>query len=506
MQICDNECWNNNQGIAVGNFNATNAAVPVWGNADPDVISVLVAANNCHDNSGCGIGVSGRAISVEGNLITDNGLASSSGTGILANMSYSRVAANMITGASQFGIDAGGSINSDIAHNFICSATVGINPGGSQNMRVSHNYLQDCTSWAVTVYNVESSGAAGSFNLATTNMALTDNWISFSSPTAGGIYLLDAPQQVLVARNAFFGSDSANIANCLWAHTDSVIIEGNHWNNTQRFICNPLQVGSLEQVQFPDIADSIMITYAPGGVQSMQSLHQASSLGQITFIKVTAGGSGYTQATVAVAGSGTGCTAVANITDGVIIGIGVTNPGGGYGGIGASASVTVTGDGTGATATASVGLPVLEERRLKVECNSAVVFARSISQPLQDNWTLFDFTAPANSGVEWIGTFGSWRAVQFPPGDYLTFTGDGTLILRSAGAADLILKPAAGGNVRICSEAEGYGAMSLIGRGAPVNVVAAPPGSDYRNLNGGTGATFWIKGSGQDASGWIAVA
>jgi hypothetical protein len=48
--------------------------------------------------------------------------------------------------------------------------------------------------------------------------------------------------------------------------------------------------------------------------------------------------------------------------------------------------------------------------------------------------------------------------------------------------------------------------MSLIGRGSPVGVVVAPPGSDYRNLNGGAGATFWVKASAQDASGWVAVA
>jgi hypothetical protein len=190
----------------------------------------------------------------------------------------------------------------------------------------------------------------------------------------------------------------------------------------------------------------------------MLSLHQVASLGQITYIKVTNGGSGYTQATVIVSGSGSGCTAVANITNGVIIGIAVTSSGGGYGGIGATANVTITGDGTGATAQASVGLPVLEERRLRVECNSAVQFSR------------------------------------------------GTLILRSAGSADLILKPAPGGHVRLCSDTEGYGAMSLIGRGSPIGVVVASPGSDYRNLNGGAGATFWIKTSGQDASGWIAVA
>ena len=42
--------------------------------------------------------------------------------------------------------------------------------------------------------------------------------------------------------------------------------------------------------------------------------------------------------------------------------------------------------------------------------------------------------------------------------------------------------------------------------GAPQGKAAAPPGSDYRNLDGGTGATLWVKTIGTGASGWVAVA
>jgi hypothetical protein len=36
--------------------------------------------------------------------------------------------------------------------------------------------------------------------------------------------------------------------------------------------------------------------------------------------------------------------------------------------------------------------------------------------------------------------------------------------------------------------------------------VAAPPGSDFRNLNGGPGNTFWVKQANTDATGWMAIA
>ena len=42
VQVAGNRCWGNDRGIAIGNFNATNAQPPAWGHANPDVLTVLV--------------------------------------------------------------------------------------------------------------------------------------------------------------------------------------------------------------------------------------------------------------------------------------------------------------------------------------------------------------------------------------------------------------------------------------------------------------------------------
>ena len=60
--------------------------------------------------------------------------------------------------------------------------------------------------------------------------------------------------------------------------------------------------------------------------------------------------------------------------------------------------------------------------------------------------------------------------------------------------------------VRIISDTEPTGAVELIGRGSPLNVVSAPAGSTFRNLNGGVGSTFWVKQSGTGSGNWVAVA
>ena len=410
----------------------------------------------------------------------------------------------MVTGAGQFGIDSGGSINLDVSGNHVTGAAVGINPGGSQGVRVTNNMLQD-NGWAVLVYNVETDGAGNNFGISTSNLSITGNTIGISAASGGGIYLIDAPQMVLIADNNFIGTNGAAISQCLYAHTDSAIIERNRWNAAQRLFANPSGINGLQTVQLPDIADDVMLSSAPAGVQSIQTLRQLAVTGQIGFVKVTAGGAGYTHATVTIGGTGTGATATALVANGAVIGIALTSLGAGYGADGGIATATISGDGSGATAFASVGLPLIEGRRIRIACNVATRFTRIGSMPFQENWTLSDVTVPANATVTFTVTFGAWRADAVPLADYITSPGDGSLLLRTMPGTDLTLRPATSGHVRVSTDDDPGGYIAAIGHGSPDGVVAAPPGSDYRNLDGGPGKTLWIKQAGSDAQGWFAI-
>ncbi len=80
--------------------------------------------------------------------------------------------------------------------------------------------------------------------------------------------------------------------------------------------------------------------------------------GALTGVSVTAGGTGYTSATVSIAGGGgTGATATATVSGGAVTRITLTNPGSGYQ---STPLVTITGNGKGATA-AAVGIPMLRK-------------------------------------------------------------------------------------------------------------------------------------------------
>lgn len=510
VQVLGNRCWGNQRGIAVGNYNATNLQPGSWGNANPDAMSVLVSGNLCHGNSVYGIAVSGHAISVQGNLLADNGGPANGGGGILANAAGSRVLANVMTngaiGGATYGIDCGGSVGCDISGNQIQGALYGINCGGSTDLRVDGNYVQDCTVFAIAVNNVEADGNGVSFGIATQRLAITGNWIRFGAG-AGGVWLRDGPQGVLVARNSFVGE--GNVADCLRAETDGVLVEGNRYNFTARFIANPGPADGLQQIVFPDIADSIMITDAPGGVDSMISASQARAQGGISFVKVTAGGSGYTGATVTIgppAAGGTQAAATAILQGGVLIGVAVSAPGGGYGRPGNAIAVSIDGDGAGAQAVAYAGPPLPEERRLLVRCNVDVTFRRDGSDPMQENWTYADLPAAADSEVAWTASWGDWRAGSFATTDWVRGDGAGGTLLTSPASHDVVLRPGGGGALRLTSEAEPTGCLSLVGRGSPEGGWAAPPGSDYRNLDGGIGETLWIKTDGDGPTGWSPLA
>ena len=490
--------WQNQRGISVGNFNQTNAEPPVWGTLNPDAIGVLVSGNVCYENTAYGIAVSGLGLLVTGNEVS----AGPGSSGILLNAQDSRVSENVVSGVgAQFGIDAGGCINCELSGNHVQGFAAGLNPGGGHRNRVLGNMLADNV-WGITAYNVETDGHGRNFGLSTDGLSLESNHITLRDGSGGGIFLIDAPQGVAVQNNAFFGGPACSPSQALWAHTDQLVLRGNHWNNQSRLITNPSQVGSRPVVLVPDVLDEAMITAAPQPVLGIMGQHQAAMIGQIAFVKVSAGGSGYTSATVAIGGAGSGASAEAYVRDGVVIGIAVTASGSGYAG---GATVAISGDGAGATATVAIGLPVPEGRHLRILCNGAVRFQRAGSSPFVDNWTGADITVPAASAVDFVGAWSGWQAVVFASADYIAPTGDGGLIVRTSAAGDLTLKPAAGGRVRVGSDAEPLGFVTTLGHGSPEGVVMAPPGSDYRNLDGGAGSTLWIKRSGAGTSGWFAV-
>ncbi len=500
VTLIGNSCWNNLWGMVLGNFNQTNTVPGTYGNGNPDVLTALVANNNLYHNTGYGLSVSGRNILVTGNILSNNGPSDGpSGGGMLANTGYCRIVSNMIVGAGAFGIDAGGSVFLELAGNYINGAEFGLGIGGSQNCTVRGNFIQDCAA-AIIVLNVESDGRGNNFGISCNNLSLIGNWIYYGAG-GQGIVLRDAPQTVLVADNVVVATGGADPLDSLIPYTDGLVLRGNLLNFSSSWTTNPDASSGVNTLVFPDLVDRVAISQSIGAIQSMVSASAIRSVGQITFIKVTNGGSGYSAASVAIAGAGSGATASAFIANGVIIGITITNAGSGYG---AGTTATISGNGSGATLSVQVGLPVVQGRSLTLSGAIALQFEAAGSAPAQQNWTGAPITVPPNSLIDWVGFGGGWQAVRFTQSDYIAPNGDGSVVLQSQ-QGDVALHPRANGMLRIISDTEPVGCVALIGRGSPEAVVPAPPGSSFRNLNGGVGSTFWIKQNGTATTGWAAI-
>ncbi len=503
LHVLGNTCWNNSIGIIIGNYNATNLNTqPItFGNSNPDVLAAHVIGNNCYSNREYGIYVSGRNILVSGNLCTNNSSISIGGAGILCDSSYCKVTGNMISGASAFGIDCGGSIYTEVDSNYIDGASVGLNIGGGQNCTARGNFIQNSTAISISVQNVESNGSGDNFGLACTNLSIIGNWINYSGYVVG-ILIRDGAQNILVADNIIVANAGADLTSAISAYTDSLTIRGNLLNFTPRWAVNPADVNGVYSLIIPDIADAVSITQASAPVNSIITAQASLMQGQITFVKIIDGGFGFTTASVSFSGSGSGAAGKALVSNGAVIGIQMSNFGSGYGG---GTTVTITGDGIGSVGKAQVGLPVLQNRQITVDCLTATGFAAAGSSPLQSNWTGAPITIPAGASIDWVGYNDGWRAARFSQNDYVLPNGDGSVTLRTQ-AGDIGLHPAGSGAVRILSDQESTGAVELIGRGSPLNVISAPPGSTFRNLNGGAGSTFWVKQAGTGTTNWFAVA
>jgi hypothetical protein len=490
--VVNSHCSGNLCGIAYGNWNA--GAAP--GAADT---TCMIDGNTCLANLQWGIAVSAYGAALVDNTAKGNGTAAFGG-GILARVGVSRLCGNVIE-AQAAGLDCRGSAGSLVSGNHISGAVNGILAGGAQHLLISENFLIG-NGWGIVAAAFEPSISV----TGTGAVTIARNWIGFTTAQGGGILVTDGAQQIAVVANAINGAGSALQSQAMWLHTDSAIVEGNSWNNAAQFQLQASMVGAAPALVLPDVCDDVLITSAPPGINALLTQHQLDTLGQVMFLRVASAGSGYTTASVTLSGTGHGASGQVICSGGQVVGLMVTNPGSGYGTIGTPLQVTITGDGAGASGVGFVGLPVIVGRRLRLTCNCAVRLLQSGSMPALQNWTGYDLTVPAGGAVELEGVFGQWRAVQSPPVDYLMPTGDGGAVLQSVGSGNLTLRPAGSGNLAVANGSEPVGYVSCLGRGSPEGVVAAAPGSDFRNLDGGAGNTLWVKVSGTSSSGWTAIA
>jgi hypothetical protein len=508
--IIGNQSWNNEIGILIGDYTTAYASPATITNQTADAAICLVASNSCHDNTEYGIVSQGYNTLVHGNIVYNNGGSNFNNGGILANSWASSVTNNIISNHQGFGIDAGAANFTTISGNVVTTSRIGINAGGAQEPRITGNFIGNTSYYAIVIYNNETNAGGSPIGVPSVDASITENLIDMPLG-GGGILLIDGPQNVQVARNNFITAAGGDISLCLLARANNVTIEANLLNGSATiFYGNPYVPSSgvfsgLNSLIYPDVVDGVSIESNTGPVQSIRSLNANSYNDYVTFVALTAGGSGYTSApTVSFSGGGgSGATATAFVTNGVVIGFRMGSLGSGY--TSAPAVTMSSGGGSGAAATAVIGIPVPPNRRLRVFCAVPVQWAVAGTKPTQLTGSGVAITTPANSEIEWVGLNAGWYASRYVQTDYVQPGTDGSVTLTNL-SGDVRIRPSGSGAVRWVNASQATGCTTVVGSGTPQGVVTAPPGSDYRNLTGAAGSVFWIKQTGTGATGWVAIA
>lgn len=222
---------------------------------------------------------------------------------------------------------------------------VGADVGGDINIELSYESFDDiiaaalCSSWSAPVGGVSTMKNGVERKSFTLQKHFQDLAIpifqSFSGCRIGGLTLDFQTAQILTGKFSVMGCTALN--------------------STAQF--------AGASVAYPGDGNTPM-----NAVTNLSQIEKDG--GRLTNITVTAGGTGYTTASVSFTGGSpvSPATAVAVLSGGVVTGITITDPGEGYT---SAPVVNITGPGTGATATAAIGgAMVAKIKSMSMELNN----------------------------------------------------------------------------------------------------------------------------------------
>jgi hypothetical protein len=467
LLIKGNRIFNNAvDGINIGTINPSNATPPVYTLGSPSLSQGNVIENYIWNNASYGIQVYGDYINVHSNQIVQQNPAAG---GIVMTARYSRISHNMLDVAGAYiGIDSGGCIDCEVCHNIVVGPNVGINPGGSQYVSVTDNKVIGCTT-ALTVYDVETDGSGYSFPAALSGLTVERNTIIISD-SGTGVSVFDGGTGVAVLENRVFGSDiSVNPDQAIVLRSGDTLLRGNTWNGLDRI---DLSTTDANILVVPDIFDNVRVTTDGATLDSVVPSSLIRFAGEISFVVVTAPGSGYTHASAFISGVGSGAAVTVILYAGEVIGFRVTENGSGY--TQASTSCVVMGDGVGAQASVVVGTPVQSGRKLRLLAPGGATMKQSGAFTSQLNTTANDLILVANSVVDLVETGGAWLVTGFYPAAILQLSANGNVTIAAQIGASLTLSPGAGGSLTIAdlpTSATGLPGGAIWRSGNIINVV-----------------------------------
>ena len=368
--VRDSFAWKNgNAGFSVGSYNEAPGGAPeILGPNLADTIDVTLANLFAWDNKGYGIHAAGHNVRVIGCRTTRNG----ENGGIDSNARNCVIQDCEVTDERGFGIDTGGSYEVEISRNRVTTIDgAGINPGGSQFVTGTGNRITGCTGPAIAIWNTEFGGG-GWFQYQMNHCRFENTTIDMSR--MGDLFAIairDGARDIVldgvdIISTPGEGRPGRGAERALLAVTATLRIARTRFNGSARLPATP----SNGVLTIPDIAEAIVLPATAQTLTRIQTVTAARVGTGIGWIEVTDPGSGYDPArsTATLEGDGN-IAAVGKLNPniwtgggGQLVGFRLPAPGTGF----TRASVAMAGPGAGARMTVHIGVPLPPERRLTV--------------------------------------------------------------------------------------------------------------------------------------------
>lgn len=404
-----NQCLNNTgAGITVsGGWIGGTQSKPIFGVTSPVCERIRVVNNRCDGNTLYGIAYQGADGLAANNTLRGNGTGGVGG-GMLFNAWNSVAADNVFYDNSYYGIDAGGSANCLIKGNkfrltgFTSGAGCNcLNIGGSVDVTVENNSFEDNGSVGngvmITVLLNEGDGATP-FDQVANGAYIENNKFSLKSGQLA-VWVQGGIANVKVAGNRCRGGTAGDQYHLEFGGNCRV-----HDNN------NAIpSIASAATLIIPDEVSGPIYVTGTTGITGIQTYSSNGFAGKVSTIIPSSPGSGYTSAPTVtlIGGGGVGATATAQISNsGKLAAFTITNPGSGYT---SAPTVNVSGGGgVGGGGTAIVGCNNFEGREISLMFQNGLTVTDGGNLNLAGNYTI-----AANGGVLKLrGAYGGWYEVS----------------------------------------------------------------------------------------------
>lgn len=178
--------------------------------------------------------------------------------------------------------------------------------------------------------------------------------------TSGVTYHMYDDTVVLDALDFYVMTDSYNVYKCISHNGTASTVKPSGNDSTSQTYADGYVWKFMYNIPVALRNKFMTTTYIP----VMSALNnQFYSNGEITSITIENEGTGYSSATLAITGNGTGATASAILSAGKFTGYIITNPGEGY----TQATISITGNGTGAELTPNLSVGDIDTLQANVE-------------------------------------------------------------------------------------------------------------------------------------------